>query len=133
MPSAIGANFVWKTVCLVSNSDTISSWIGSQKGYDQDYLSVLLKHSETISFPEEARRIWQQAQLERPCAKWQRSSIPMITSTLSSQAQRNYVSGQIYSWRGIRTMTLRRSMTLLLHRILFAKLATAKAQDFFML
>ena len=89
MPSTIGAGLVGKPFCEVSNSKTIRSWIQSQKGYDPQSLSALLKPSEMASLQEETRKIWQQAQSERPWTKWQRSSMPTAAPTPSSQTKIN--------------------------------------------
>ena len=85
--STIGAGLVGKSFLQASNSTTVRSWIRSQPGYDPQSLSALLKRSETASLHEETKRIWQQAQSERPWTKWQRSSMPTTVPTPSSQVK----------------------------------------------
>ena len=58
IPSATGAVLTGNTFCPLSIFETISSWIASQKGCDQESLSIFLKNSETASFPEETIRIY---------------------------------------------------------------------------
>ena len=83
MASTIGAGLVGEDFSEALISETISSWIMSQKNIDLPSLSSSLRQCGTESLAEATHGIWLRARSERPWTKWQRSSQPTSEITLS--------------------------------------------------
>jgi len=83
MVSTIGAGLVGVDFSTVSSSETITSWIESQRSLNLRSLSSSLKQCGTESLVEGVRNVWSKARSERPWTKWQGSLQPTSEVILS--------------------------------------------------
>ena len=80
MASMIGVGLVGVDLSKALSSETIPSWIASQKNTHLLSLSASLKQCGPESLAQDVRETWHKARCERPWTKWQRSLQPIAGS-----------------------------------------------------